>query len=86
MSEVAWERLRAEELRERAASDAVVLLPVASTEQHGPHLATGVDTFLCGEICRRAAGKLVARGQPAVAAPTLVDDSPDRVQTPLSVP
>jgi creatinine amidohydrolase len=71
MNEVEWARLRAEELRDRAASDAIVLLPVASTEQHGPHLATGVDTCLCGEICRRAAGKLFARQAPAVVAPTL---------------
>lgn len=71
MAEIEWARLSAAELRQRAASDAIVLLPVASTEQHGPHLATGVDTFLCGEICRRAARELVARATAAVVAPTL---------------
>lgn len=71
MGEVEWARLTAAGLRERAQADAIVLLPVASTEQHGPHLATGVDTLLCGEICRRAALELVARGVPAVVAPTL---------------
>lgn len=71
MAEVEWARLTAADLRERAAADAIVLLPVASTEQHGPHLATGVDTLLCGEICRRAARDLVARRTPAVLAPTL---------------
>ena len=71
MTEVEWARLKARDLNERAAAGALVLLPVASTEQHGPHLATGVDTFLCGEVCRRAAQKLVARKVPAVVAPTL---------------
>jgi creatinine amidohydrolase len=71
MAEVEWARLKASELNERAAAGALVLLPVASTEQHGPHLATGVDTYLCGEICRRAARKLVDGGRPAVVAPTL---------------
>ena len=71
MAEVEWGRLKAAELNERAAAGALVLLPVASTEQHGPHLATGVDTILCGEICGRAARKLLAGGVPAVVAPTL---------------
>jgi creatinine amidohydrolase len=71
MSEVEWARLKAPELNERAGAGAVAILPVASTEQHGPHLATGVDVFLCGEICRRAAVKLQAAGTPAVVAPVL---------------
>lgn len=66
--DVLWARSTAESLRRRAAAGAVALLPVASTEQHGPHLATGVDTILCGEVCRRAA--LIAQ-RPAVVAPTL---------------
>ncbi|GGM23141.1 creatinine amidohydrolase [Streptomyces fumigatiscleroticus] len=55
MSEVQWNRLTAAELRALAARDAVVLLPVGATEQHGPHLPTGVDDFLAAEVCRRAA-------------------------------
>jgi len=69
--ETEWRRLKAAELNERAAAGAVAILPVASTEQHGPHLATGVDGYLCGEVCRRAAAKLMALGEPAVVAPTL---------------
>ncbi|GJD48605.1 Creatinine amidohydrolase [Methylobacterium crusticola] len=70
MTETAWNRLSAEALRALAARDAVVLLPVASTEQHGPHLPTGVDDILCGAVCRRAAG-LLAPDLPVVVAPTL---------------
>lgn len=70
MAEVEWSRLTAPELRELAQADAIVLLPVASTEQHGPHLATGVDTFLCGEACRRTA-ELVSAHRPIVVAPTI---------------
>jgi creatinine amidohydrolase len=69
MTEVEWARLKAPELNERAKAGAIAILPVASTEQHGPHLATGVDSFLCGEICRRAAQKLASAGTPAVVAP-----------------
>jgi creatinine amidohydrolase len=71
MTEIEWSRLRAAELNERAAAGALAILPVASTEQHGPHLATGVDCYVCGEVCRRAARKLVDGGTPAIVAPVL---------------
>ena len=70
MPEVLWSRMTAAELRDAAAADAIVLLPAASTEQHGPHLATGVDAFLGGEGCRRVALR-VAERRPVVVAPTL---------------
>lgn len=70
MTETAWNRLSAETLRQRAQEDAIVILPVASTEQHGPHLATGVDDILCTEVCRRAAA-IVSATRPIVVAPTL---------------
>ncbi len=70
MAEIDWNRLPAEALRSLAAQDAVVLLPVASTEQHGPHLPTGVDDVLATEVCRRTA-RLLAPGTPVVVAPTV---------------
>ena len=70
MTEVLWNHMTAEELQKKAAENAIVLLPVASTEQHGPHLATGVDTFLGGEGCRRTA-TIVARSRPIVVAPVV---------------
>jgi len=69
--ETAWQHLTAAELNERAAAGASVLLPVASTEQHGPHLATGTDCLLVGEVCRRAAARVVDAGRPVVVAPVL---------------
>jgi creatinine amidohydrolase len=70
MGEVLWNRMTAAELVALAKKDAIVLLPVASTEQHGPHLATGVDTFLAGEGCRRTA-LIVQKKRPVVVAPTV---------------
>jgi len=70
MTEIAWNRLSAAALRALAERNAVVLLPVASTEQHGPHLPTGVDDFLCSAVCRRTA-TLLAHDTPAVVAPTV---------------
>jgi creatinine amidohydrolase len=69
--DTAWQHLTAAQLNERAAAGAVVLLPVASTEQHGPHMATGVDCVLVAEVCRRAAARLTGLGRPVVVAPVL---------------
>ncbi|MFD8565707.1 creatininase family protein [Streptomyces sp. NPDC059639] len=70
MTEVLWNHLTAAELRDLAAEDAVVLLPVGATEQHGPHLPTGVDDFLAAEVCLRAA-RLAAPRTPVVVAPSV---------------
>jgi creatinine amidohydrolase len=71
MTEVFWNRLTAQDLNAKAKAGAIVLLPVASTEQHGPHLGTGVDTFLVTEGCCRTALAVAAGGQPIVVAPTV---------------
>jgi creatinine amidohydrolase len=67
---VEWASLKATELRVLAERDAVVILPVAAIEQHGPHLPVMVDTLLCAEIAVRAARKAGER-QPLVVAPTV---------------
>lgn len=48
-----------------------VLLPVGSTEPHGPHLPLATDAILSEEVCARAAKALRAVGVTAVAAPSL---------------
>ncbi|KOV85213.1 creatininase family protein [Nocardia sp. NRRL S-836] len=70
MSSYRWNHLTAPELRELADRDALVLLPVGSTEQHGAHLPTGVDDFLATEVCLRAAALAGAR-VPVVVAPSV---------------
>lgn len=69
MPSVLWAELTAEELRHKAEQNALVVLPVGSTEQHGPHLAVSVDTLLCEHICRAAAERVT--DNPIVVAPTL---------------
>ncbi len=67
--DVEWAKLKAAELRDLAAREAIVVLPIAAMEQHGPHLPVMVDTLLCGEVARRAAER--AAGRPVVVAPTV---------------
>lgn len=70
MTEVLWANLRAPELSELARRNAIVMVPVGSMEQHGPHLPVQVDSLLATEICVRAA-RLVQDREPVVVAPTV---------------
>src|SRR5215510_2340754 len=67
---VMWKFLTAADLRAKAAAGAIVVLPVASMEQHGPHLPVGVDTILTEAVCQ-AAAEAVAGETAVVVAPTL---------------
>ncbi|PWS37574.1 creatininase [Falsiroseomonas bella] len=69
MAEVRWERLTAPELRALAARDAVVVLPVASLEQHGPHLPVWTDSFIGHAVAIR--GAELADDLPAVVLPPM---------------
>jgi creatinine amidohydrolase len=71
MPEVEWRKLRADQLREHARRDAVVIVPVAALEQHGPHLPVEVDTILGETVARRTAEKAVAMGTPTLVLPVL---------------
>lgn len=53
----AWADLAAPELRALAAADAVVLCPVASLEQHGPHLPVWTDSLIGDAVCRAASDR-----------------------------
>jgi creatinine amidohydrolase len=54
------------------AGSAIALVPIGSTEPHGPHLPLATDALLSEEACSRAARTLRDRGTPAVLAPTVV--------------
>jgi creatinine amidohydrolase len=49
----------------------VLLLPVGSTEAHGPHLPLATDAIISETMALRAAAKLTAIGQPALVLPTI---------------
>ena len=70
MSEVSWERLKAHELRALAAQNAAVIVPLASIEQHGPHLPTMTDTRIGREVAFRAAHKAYAT-RPVLVTPVV---------------
>ena len=50
-SETTWSELPGR----LAAVNGAALLPVGATEQHGPHLGTGIDTAIADTLCRAVA-------------------------------
>ena len=71
MPEIEWRKLRADQLRDLSKQDAIVILPVASLEQHGPHLPVEVNSMLGETVASRTAAKVAARGQAVVVLPVL---------------
>ena len=63
---LAWPRVKA-----LADSGAIALLPVGSTEAHGPHLPLSVDVVIAEEVCRRLGARLQARGRDTVIFPAV---------------
>ena len=69
---VEWAELKAAELRARAAEGAIVVVPVAAIEQHGPHLPVITDSLLCSTVARRGAERaLAAQARPVLVTPTV---------------
>ena len=55
MKKVLWQELRRTEFENAVKGDALVIIPVASTEQHGHHLPVNTDANCCFTIALRAA-------------------------------
>ncbi|HWD25470.1 MAG TPA: creatininase family protein [Acidimicrobiales bacterium] len=65
---VRWSEMTSEEIGTRFADDhdAVGLVPVGATEQHGPHLPTGTDTIIASAICDAVSTETGAPVLPAI--------------------
>jgi creatinine amidohydrolase len=56
-----YERLTWPEVRRAAGEERVALVPVATLEDHGPHLPVDTDLRIVSEICERAAAAAADR-------------------------
>jgi creatinine amidohydrolase len=59
------------EAREAIARGAVLILPIGSTEAHGPHLPLATDVIISEEMSRRAARKLKEKGIDSFVLPAV---------------
>ncbi len=53
-----WSELTTVDLAGAAMADAIAVLPVAATEQHGPHLPLGTDSFIAQGYLDRVLARL----------------------------
>jgi creatinine amidohydrolase len=60
-----WAELNREQLG-AVLPEALVILPIGATEQHGPHLATGTDALLASTVAGRAAALAAERSSRAL--------------------
>lgn len=70
MTQHQWDALRAPQFRIESASRDIAIVPIGSTEQHGPHLPVMVDSRLVGEVAQRAAS-LTTGGALVLVTPVL---------------
>lgn len=69
-SPVEWAGKTAEEVLEAAERDgSVLVVPVASLEQHGRHMPTITDTLLCTAVVQTAAEQAADEGVPVLITP-----------------
>lgn len=54
-----------------AGGTAVLLVPLGSVEQHGPHLPLSTDSAIAGAVCERVANVLTGEGISTTVAPCL---------------
>ena len=59
------------EARDNLTRGAVVILPIGSTEAHGPHLPLATDVIISEEMSLRAATKLNARSGETLVLPAI---------------
>src|SRR6185295_18850736 len=59
------------EAKEAIARGVVVILPIGSTEAHGPHLPLATDVIISEEMSLRAAAKLAAQGIETLVLPPI---------------
>ena len=66
LAEISWKEAQA-----ARDAGALVLVPVGSTEAHGPHLPLSTDVIISEELCVRAGLQLEAAGAKVLIAPPL---------------
>ena len=72
MSEHLLERMTWQEVDARISAGVdAVLLPIGTTEQHGPHMPLDTDCVIARSLAERVADQAAADGLSVLVAPTL---------------
>ncbi len=83
MREVLWERLKRTDIEQASKDGALVIIPIASLEQHANHLPVNTDSNIVSTVARRAAEAVEF---PVLVLPTVwTGYSPHHMRHPGSV-
>jgi creatinine amidohydrolase len=67
------------DLLRRHLPEALVIIPIGSTEQHGPHLPTSTDALIASTVAQGAAREAADRSsRPLIVAPTIACGASDQ--------
>ncbi len=58
MGKLLWQQMRRGQIEQAAKDNAVVVVAIGATEQHGPHLPVDTDMSIVWEVANRAAAKI----------------------------
>lgn len=68
-NKVLWEELTWPAIEKMAKENAIVIIPVGSIEQHGPHLPVSTDILISSTVSRRVAEIMNDNGHPTLVTP-----------------
>jgi creatinine amidohydrolase len=84
MKKILWEEFRRTEFEAAVKDNAVVIIPVASIEQHADHLPINTDTNICFSIAMRAA-QVIEDFPVLILPPVWTGYSPHHMEFPGSI-
>jgi len=70
------------EIKETIHRNTVAIIPTGSTEQHGPHLPIGTDSYIGYELCKRLEKSLIGKISFVITPPVLFGASSHHIDFP----
>jgi len=71
MKEILLSKMTWEDVKKCIAEKSIVLVPVGSIEEHGPHLPLSTDSIIAEEVAKETARRVIKEGISILVAPTI---------------
>jgi len=71
LREIILTRMTWEDVKKCVTEKSIVLVPVGSIEEHGPHLPLLTDSIIVEEVVKETAKRVIKEGIPTLVAPTI---------------
>ena len=71
MKEILLSKMTWEDVKKCIEEKSIVLVPIGSIEEHGPHLPLSTDSIIAEEVAKETARRVIKEGIPILVAPTI---------------